>query len=301
MIRAILLLLLLAAPAYTQRNPVGSADGAANQRSDGYVRVGTARLYYEETGKGEAVILIHGGLLDRRMWDPQFDTLGKDYRVIRYDVRNHGLSRTLPDTFSNHEDLNRLMEGLGIGKAVLVGLSMGGAIAIDFALTYPEKVAALLPVSSGLSGYEFKDPENRENERKMREAMEKSELDSIAEYFQRSWTDGPRRTPGQVDRRVRGEVRGMLMGTMHGWKVGAVERTLAPPAIGRLGEIHVPTFAIVGDLDMPAILEIAGLLEANVAGAKKAVIKGAAHMVNMEKPQEFNALLLGFLAGLPRH
>ena len=262
----------------------------------GYIDAGKAKLYYEEKGRGIPLIMIHGGGLDRRNWDDQFDVLAGQYRVVRYDARNHGLSKGEPETFSHHEDLFRLMESLEIPKAVIMGLSMGGYVAIDFALAHPDKVIALIPVSPGLTGYEFKDKEVLEYNKKINEAKD---LDEAVGYIMRSWMDGPRRTPDQVDPAVRNKAQQMYKETFEDWPSEGREQRLDPPAIGRLSEIQVPTLVIVADLDMPGILEIAGLIEKNIPGAKKVLIQGAAHLVNMEKPQEFNRVVLDFLSTIP--
>jgi 3-oxoadipate enol-lactonase len=277
---------------------LSSAKSPASDRAGvkvGYIRSGAARLYYEEQGEGIPLIMIHGGGLDRRNWDEQFDVLAEGYRVIRYDARNHGLSQGEPETFSHHEDLYRLMDSLGIPEAVIMGLSMGGYVAIDFALAHPERVMALIPVSPGLTGYEFKDKEVVENNKKINEAKD---LDEAVEYIMRSWTDGPHRSPEQVDPSVRNRAREMYTATYQNWRPGSREERLEPPAIGRLSEIRVPTLVIVGDLDMPGILEIASLIEKTIAGARTSVIRGAAHLVNMEKPEEFDQVVLDFLSNI---
>jgi 3-oxoadipate enol-lactonase len=264
-----------------------------NKVKSGYVDVGKAKLYYEEQGQGTPLIMIHGGGLDRRNWDDQFEVMANRYRVVRYDARNHGLSQAEPETFSHYEDLFRLMESLEISKAVIMGLSMGGYIAIDFALVHPDKVIALIPVSPGLTGYEFKDKKFLENSKKINEAKD---LDEAVEYILRSWMDGPRRSPAQVDPVVRGKARQMYKETYEDWRPGSREQRSDPSAIGRLSEIHAPTLVIVGDLDMPGILEIAGMIEKDIPGAKKVLIRGATHLLNMEKPQEFNRTVLDFLS-----
>lgn len=268
---------------------------ANNDIKKGYVEFGKCKLYYEEQGKGTPLILIHGGLLDRRMWDNQFDEFARHFRVIRYDARTHGLSESQPDTFSHHEDLNLLMNKLGIPKAVIMGLSMGGYIAIDFAIAHPEKVIALIPVSAGLTGYDFKDKEIIENQAN---AMKANSIEEAVEYIQRSWTDGPRRTPQQIDAAVRNKAKLMYTENLKNLKPGIREVRLNPPAIGRLTEIKSPTLTIVGDLDMPDIIEITDMVVKNVTGAKKITIKGTAHLVNMEKPKEFNEVVINFISGL---
>jgi len=276
--------------------PGGVSPERPSPDKTGYVQIGKYSLYYEETGKGDPLILIHGGLLDRRMWDGQFELFGRWSRAIRYDLRNQGLSRGVPDSFSYHEDLNRLMEALGIQRARIVGLSLGGAIAIDFTLAHPEKVSALVLVSSGLSGYENRDSSLLVNEKKQADAAAKRDMNSYIEYFQRSWTDGPHRTPEQVNRDVRQKVRDMIKSTISKPEGYSTVVPLAPPALGRLSSIRVPTLLVLGELDNSGIQEIASLVLKAVPGSRKVVIKGAAHMVNMEKPEEFNEVVGEFLS-----
>ena len=121
----------------------------------------------------------------------------------------------------------------------------------------------------------------------------------IVEWFQRSWTDGPKRTPQQVDPVVRERVRLMALETLT--KPGAGRGDLKEmDAAGRLGELRVPLLAIVGDLDMSDIHEIVDQLVAKVPGARKVVIAGAGHMVNLEQPTEFNRTLMEFLRSRDR-
>ena len=266
-----------------------------NDIKKGFIDLGKCKIYYEEQGKGIPLILIHGGALDKRMWDDQFDEFAKHFRVIRYDARRHGSTTSEPDTFSHHEDLNRLMDKLNIPKAVILGLSMGGYIAIDFAIAHPEKVIALMPVSSGLTGYEFKDKEILENQKKINEAQS---IDVAVEYIQKSWTYGPYRSAEKIDPAVRNKSKMMYSENIANMKPGIREERLNPPAIGRLQEIKAPTLAIVGDLDMPGIIEIADMIVKNVNSAKKITIKDAAHLVNMEKPKEFNDIVINFISSL---
>ncbi len=263
----------------------------------GWIDVGTAKFYYEEQGQGMPVVLIHGGGLDMRSWDDQFAVLAERYRVIRYDARHHGKSQSQPGAYSHHEDLARLLDALGISKAVVMGLSMGGYVAVDFALAHPDRVLGIVPVSPGLTGYDFKDKEILENEKK---ATAAKTLEETIEYIMHSWTDGPRRLPSQVDPAFREKARRMYTETIRNWTSGSREERLSPAAIGRLAEIRVPALVIVADLDMPGILEIGGLIETKVPGAKKIIIQGAAHLVNMEKPAEFNKAVLAFLASLEK-
>src|SRR5439155_21106094 len=118
------------------------AQTAANVQH-GYCDVNGGKIYYEVAGQGHVLVLIHGGQLDRRMWDEQFQFFAQKYRVIRYDVRGFGNSPAATKPYSNTEDLAALLKCLKVDKAYLVGLSLGGMTAINFALIHPEMVDAL--------------------------------------------------------------------------------------------------------------------------------------------------------------
>ena len=273
-----------------------SLSSAAPQETvqSGYVDVDGARLYYEQAGLGMPVVLIHGGFLDHRMWDGQFDFVAERYRAIRYDVRAHGKSRSDSVPFADHDDLRRLLDALDVPRAVIVGLSMGGKIAVDFALTDPDRVAGLVLVGAGLSGFEPRSDEIARYIQDIRAAAQTS-FPAVFETFAHWWCDGPYRQPSDVDPVVRGRVLEMLEGSEQRWMYSPLERELDPPAIGRLKEIDAPTLAIVGTLDVPDIDQIAHLVDQQVPGAERIYIPDVAHMVNMEKPEEFNEVLMEFL------
>jgi len=265
----------------------------------GFADVNGTRLYYEVAGTGHPLLLIHGGLVDRRLWDDQFNVFAQHYQVIRFDVRSFGDSAPITaetPPYSLEEDLYSLLKFLGIEKTYVLGLSMGGAIAINFTLMYPEMVDALIPVAMGLSGFEPAE-EDRASEAEVYEAIRSGNVARAVELTLRFWTDGPMRTPEQVNPAVREKVRAM---TTRNFERPEDEnatppRALEPPAISRLSEIHVPTLIIFGDQDVRDILKIADILEREIPGAKKVVIPGTAHHLNMEKPEEFNRIVLDFL------
>ena len=261
----------------------------------GFAPVDGGVLYYETMGRGEPLVLIHGGMVDRRMWDGQVKAFAKRYRVILYDVRGHGLSSGAMQPYRDQEDLRQLLEHLHIKRAHVMGLSLGGRIAIDFAVEHPKMVRCLIPVAPGLSGYNFLGPDQKENQQRLGEALAKGDDEQAREYMQRSWTDGPKRTPDQVDPKVRAAVREMLRFNMAAGRGMGYSLQASPPAIRRLGDIRAPTLAIVGDIDMSDILKIVDKVCEEVPEAKRVMIEGAAHMVNMENPEEFNRAVLEFL------
>lgn len=260
----------------------------------GFVQLEGGRLYYEQSGSGMPVVMIHGGYLDNRMWDRQFALVAERYRAIRYDVRAHGRSTSDSVPFADQDDLRRLLDALDVPRAVIVGLSMGGRIAIDFALTDPDRVVGLVLVGSGLSGFEPRSEEIGAYIRDLRAAFSLG-FAAVYETFAHWWCDGPYRQPSQVDSVVRRRVLDMLGGSEQRWRYGTLERPLRPPAIGRLDEITVPTLVVVGTLDVPDIDQIAHLIDQHVVGAERVYIPDVAHMVNMEKPTEFKGVLIPFL------
>ena len=166
--------LMAATPITAQTAPEANARSAS---PSGMVKVEGGELYYEMAGKGPVVVLLHAGLLDSRMWDGQFELLAKNYRVVRYDARGHGKSSVPNGKFAHYKDLNALLNGLGIKKATLVGLSLGGRTAIDFALAYPHMVETLVAVSPGVSGADFKDPIIMEHMKESQAAIKAQDWD----------------------------------------------------------------------------------------------------------------------------
>ncbi len=261
----------------------------------GVVEVGGANLYYEMAGEGPDLVFVHAGFVDSRMWDDQMADFARHYRVLRYDMRGFGESKFSEGPFSHRRDLHDLLQALGIERARLVGCSMGGGAVIDFALAYPAQAAALVLVNSGLGGYPFQG-EMPKPLQELMAALFARDFERAADLAVRIWIDGPRRTPDQVDARIRARAREMSLIDLSNFF--SHEEALEPPAMRRLEEIRVPALVINGELDDDSLAAIAGELAARIAGARAAVISGAAHLPSMEKPEEFNRLVLGFLAGL---
>ena len=210
-------------------------------------------------------------------------------------MRAHGLSESEAIPFADHEDLAILFEALHVDSAVIMGLSMGGRIAVDFTLAYPEKVAGLVLAGPGLSGFGFNSDELQEYIDELTAAFQTSDFSEITETFTRWWCDGPYRDATQVDSLVRRRVLEMLSGSEQRWELGNLERNPALPATEGLRDIRTPTLALVGSIDMPDIHQIVDLVVERVPGATKVVIPDAAHMLNMEAPDEFNEVVLAFL------
>jgi 2-hydroxy-6-oxonona-2,4-dienedioate hydrolase len=270
-----------------------------DQLQKGFADVNGTRLYYEVAGEGYPLVLNHGGLVDNHLWDDQFDEFAKHFKVIRYDMRGFGDSGMIKngmEPYSMERDLFSLLQYLDIQKTYIMGLSMGGSLSVDFTLQYPEMVDALISVGAGLSGYEEEDPELIAKEEEMEEAFKRGDIVRSVEISLQIWTDGPFRTQERVNPQVRERVRAMTTHNIERRDDQDVQpQHIEPPAAGRLSEIHVPTLIIVGGEDVEFILSIANKLERDIVGAKKVVIPRTAHHLNMEKPQEFNRIVIDFL------
>jgi pimeloyl-ACP methyl ester carboxylesterase len=260
----------------------------------GFADLGGSDFYYELAGEGPALVLLHAGIADRRMWDGQFGALAEHYRVLRYDRRGFGGTGITMDAYSHDGDLAALLSELDIGRATLVGCSQGAKIALDFALTRPGLVASLVLVSPAVSGYRYRAEPPPQTE-ELEKADDAGDVERVNELELQIWVDGPHRGPGEVDAAVRELVEDMNLKAL---VLSAATSGEQPPYVGaaeRLGEIRVPVLVVAGDLDTPRTLEAAGFLAAGIEGARLEVVKGAAHLPNMERPEEFNRLVLGFL------
>lgn len=262
----------------------------------GFVEINGAPLYYEVAGEGYPLALVHAGVADGRMWDGHFEFFAQQYRVVRYDWRGYGKSAVPAMPFALHEELAELLKHLGIARAHVVGISFGGQIALDFTLAHPEMVEKLVLVAASPSGGKPALEQIAYGEAEDA-ALEAGDLDGATEITLRTWVDGPKRQPGEVDPTVRERVRVMQR---EAYEIpvpdGADTIDLDPPAIGRLSEVKAPTLVMVGDYDLQPQVEKSHLLASEIAGAQLVVFEGVAHMVNMEKPEEFNQQVLAFLS-----
>lgn len=261
--------------------------------TSGLAEVNGTKLYYEMKGNGPPLVLIHGGLMDRRMWDDQFDDFAEAYTVLRYDIRGYEKSEMPEGKFSHVEDLHALMKSLEIDKAYVLGLSLGGMIAIDFTLEHPQMVKALIPVAAGLNGYQYADTENLADKyQRVFKTAEKEGVDKAIELLM----ELPFFIPVDENSEMRQRMRRMARENYKTWSGPQdIQVWPKPPSIERLSEIDVPTLIIIGDHDVTDIIGVADTLEARIPRAKKVVIQGAGHHVNMERPEDFNRVVLEFL------
>ena len=243
------------------------------------------------------VVLLHAFPLNAAMWKGLQEALG-GRQVLAPNLPGFGgRPPDLPDLDRFAEIIARDMDAEGISEAVVVGLSMGGQIAVDYALMHPERVESLVLVAPGLSGFPFGSPELGAYMEAITDAIGRDDFPEMIEIFARYWCDGPERTPEEVDSEVRSKVLEMLAGSRERWGRSPLVQQPDPPAMDRVSSIHAPTLLVLGTVDMPDIQQVVAHLAANIPGALRVDIPDVAHMVNLEAPERFNEILLEFLRG----
>lgn len=241
-------------------------------------------LYYQSVGKGIPIIFVHGFSIDSRMWQPQVDALSKTNQVITYDMRGFGKSPIPIEPYSHVEELYNLVSHLKIQKFHLAGLSLGGEVAIDYALAYPETILSLTLADSSLGGYSSTvDWRVYAKEQGLEKAKE-------------NWLNHQVFATAKAKPEVLTQLKQMV-GEYSGWHWFNQDPRvkLNPPAIDRLGEIVVPTQIIVGEQDLDYYHAIADILADKIKNSKLEYIGNAGHMVNLENTVEFNIVLQKFI------
>lgn len=257
--------------------------------SKGFVEFNNGRIYYEMKGKGCPVVLIAGGGgMDLRQWDAQFKFLKKHFQVIRYDVRGVGRSDTPSAAYSHSADLKAVLDFLGIERATLVGLSLGGNIALDFAVTHPERVSSLILSGSLVRGFQISD-ELKKRVEKFAQTDKMSVADGVQVFL-----DDPYFVPAPDNPKARKIAKQLMTENARNIPPN-LEQQLNPPTVTRIAEIKHQTLLLIGNLDHPDLHRRVDFLKDTMKDAKKIVINGGGHILNLEKPREFSEAVFEFL------
>lgn len=270
-------------------------DGANPPGPGGRTAAGIA---FDDHGSGSPLVLVHAGVADRRMWDPQLPALAAAHRVIRYDARGFGESLPPLGAWSQHTDLLGLLDELLISRTHLVGASMGAGIAVEAALARPSMIGSLVLAAPGGALFGESPTQLRPVWAAEVDALDRGDLDAAVEVNLRAWVDGPERPAGTVDPAMRDLVGRMQREAFElpEWDQEiAPEHELSPPAAQRLSEIACPVLIIVGDGDQPSVRATAERIAAEAPRARLVVWRGVAHMLTLERPDEFAALVLAFI------
>lgn len=252
-------------------------------------------IYQEVSGTGPALVFINPGALDCRIWDPQWTSFSRSFRTLRYDPRGWSRSEKPNGPFSHLRDLADLMDAVDFPKAHLVGSSFGGSLALDFALAFPDRVDALVLVGAGGPQNGFPLPEDVLRAfAPIGEALRRSFAQGID-----AWLELDTRLPR--DPELRALLRENALANESYWKIPpSWMEAPSPPAADRLDEIPAPTLVLVGERDHSYTHGVAEALEKGIPNARRTVVKGAGHLVHLERPAVFDDIVREFLDGISR-
>lgn len=268
----------------------------------GYAEVKGARLYYEIAGSGMPLVMIHAGIADCRMWDSEFAFFAKSHRALRFDMRGYGRSLPVAGDFNIEDDFAALIDALDLpAPMILMGCSMGGGLAIDYALAQPDTVAALILVGSGPAGLELDAEEPAELFAQSEAAFAAGDSQRVAELDMQIWFDGMGREAKDVDAAARKKAYDMaLLVTEHELTgIGNHKRKAREkPAADRLSELPMPALVVIGENDLPYLHMAAEYMLERLPNAQKLEVPNAGHLPNLEHPELFCAAVADFLAQL---
>lgn len=254
-------------------------------------------VWYDVHGEGPAVALLHAGAADSRMWEPQLRSFAESHSVLRVDFPGFGRTPIEASPVSFRNAVREALDAAEIDRTALVGVSLGGNTALELAVESPGRVSALVLVGAGLPDHKWSE-EVTSFFAAEDEALERGDLDAAVDANLRTWLAGPNRNLDTIDSELRTLVATMQRRAFElqsAWPELRAER-LDPPYSERLRDVNVPTLVLTGDEDIADIHQIAERLVAGIPDASRATIADAAHLPNIERPEEFDRIVLGFLA-----
>lgn len=260
----------------------------------GFLQVNGADLFYDEVGTGPAVLFIHAGVADSRMWNQQWSMDG--LHLIRFDMRGFGESALGKTRFSDHEDALSLLDHLDVEKAVVVGCSIGSAVTLQMADSAPERIAGMVLVGADAPGFDpgidYESPEWPD----VLEAFERGDLHRVAELDAEIWLAGR-------DRSTK-DIAASLVDLFIDMDLGALasesdrEKLEESQPLQDIPEIDAPVRVVVGDRDLPQVVAAAQHLAERMSDRRADVIPDAAHLPSMDRPDVFNAIIGDFLTSI---
>jgi 3-oxoadipate enol-lactonase len=250
-----------------------------------------AGLAYEESGSGDAIVLIHGHPFDHRMWAPQLAALAGEFRLVAPDLPGYGASPVRAATITMRalaDSVLALLDAVGVGRATVVGLSMGGLVAMELGLAYPERVDGLVLAATTAAPLT---PEEAETRRAAAAEMEENGMLTVAlEMSGRLFGARARRDPALVE-----AVFTMMINTQPAGAAAALRgRAERPDYATLLSALRVPSLVIAGDADSYSTAAVTDQLIASLPNPEVLLLPGIGHLPNLEAPEQFNAALGAF-------
>lgn len=258
----------------------------------GFIDVDNGKLYYELTGSGEeTIVLIHDGLVHGAIWDNQFLPFAKNYKVVRYDRRGYGRSPIPELKYSNIEDLHQVFASLKLDKAILIGMSAGGGLVLDFTIAHPEKVSKVIVVGAVVGGFTYSEHFQTRGGRLT--AADYGNPEKLLEYFVKE--DPYEIAPQNADKKEKLWALMQRFPQNIDFAKNRLQNIPKKKAINFLSEIKIPALIVIGEYDIPDVFVHAGAIESGIPDAQKVIIQNAGHLVPLEQPNLFNEQVLNFL------
>ena len=262
--------------------------------SEGMIEVGDGQIFCTSDGEGPAMVLLHGGTLNLRMFDPQVEALAENYQLIRMDLRGYGRSSTPAENPYRHcDDVAVVLDYLGVDQAVVGGESFGGSVSIDFAFAHNDRLRGLILEAAGpITGWQW--VEGFPLVTAFKAAREKG-----LKVAQQLILDSPLLASAMRHEKVASDLRD-IVGSYSGWHFGNRDPAVwaEPAAIDRLEEIDAPALVVIGGLDLLDLRMQGDTLAARLPNATRLDMPESGHVPNMEEPETFNNAVLNFLQSL---
>ncbi|WP_026933290.1 alpha/beta fold hydrolase [Christiangramia echinicola] len=259
-----------------------------------FLQVKDNQIYYEVSGSGVPVILIHGGYLNHEIWKKQINFLNKKgFKTVVYDDLGHGKTINGKEEVYGYQIVDEIRRQLNLEKINIIGLSWGSMIALDYALNNPKNLDRLILISPGLNGWNyFQDPKAEENFNQRQIAKINNDKISFVEYFQKNWTDGPGESTGRVKVKLRNHIGEILLNTVKNhWE----ENWSKLSTKTRWNSIEARTLIITGNLDAIDITKIAKQYDEEINQSQWIDIENVGHTLIVEKPKKVNRIINFFL------
>jgi 3-oxoadipate enol-lactonase len=248
----------------------------------------SVQLAHDEEGRGDPLVLIHAGVCDRRMWEPQWAALTERHRTIRCDLRGFGDSPLPSGSFNNADDVLHLLDALGIDRTNVVGASFGGRVALELAATWPQRVEKLILLSGAWEGVDpdpalasFGEEENR--------LLSEDDIDGAVELNVRTWL-GP--DASEASRSLVREMqrRAFEIQLAAGGDAMDEERDVSPE------RVLARALLVSGGRDFPRFREVAATLAERIPEAEHLALDWAGHLPSLERPDLVGGLLQDYLS-----
>lgn len=264
------------------------------QKDCGYIQIQDSKIYYEVSGKGNPVFLLHGGYLSSKVWEDQISYLSRNgFKTIAFDDLGHGQTINGQVDLYGYQIIEELRKKLGMEKISLVGLSWGAMLSIDYALNYPERITKLVLISPGMNGWDyFQDARAQENFNNRQIAKAQNDVKAFIEYFQRNWTYGPGKDSTRLRKNVRKNITEIMTCSVknhwdEAWSLLSNKTDW--------DSIMAETLIISGKLDAIDIMMISEKYVHAIPNSKWVEIENVGHTLIVEKPSKINRILRNFL------